>query len=264
MEQLPASPRLWLEREYLTRRRQNPRYSMRAFASLLDLPSGRVSQLLSAKRRFTPKLGKKIAERLGYDPNRARRVLELIEQSRKPHISIESEEIGSEAGALVLLDMDQFESIADPLHFSILSLLETEGASGDPAFIARRLRVSRVEARTALERLLRLGLVRYEGERLVLTHASGVTTSHDIRSTALRLSHKKVLQEACDSLDDIAVELRDITSMTMAIDPLKLPQAKEKIREFRRGLSKFLESGRKSEVYRINIQLIPVSSRRKK
>jgi hypothetical protein len=52
--------------------------------------------------------------------------------------------------------------------------------------------------------------------------------------------------------------------MTMAIDPKKLPQAKERIRDFRRGLSEFLESGNRSEVYRINIQLMPVTKKRGK
>ena len=60
------------------------------------------------------------------------------------------------------------------------------------------------------------------------------------------------------------MELRDFTSMTMAIDPEKLTEAKKKIREFRRGLSEFLEAGKKEEVYRLNIQLVPVTKRGKK
>jgi hypothetical protein len=45
----------------------------------------------------------------------------------------------------------------------------------------------------------------------------------------------------------------------MAVDPALLPEAKDMIKKFRRRLSRFLESGKKKEVYTIAIQLFPVS-----
>jgi len=45
----------------------------------------------------------------------------------------------------------------------------------------------------------------------------------------------------------------------MAIDSSKLPAAKEMIRTFRRKLCEFLESGKKDEIYNLNIQLVPTT-----
>lgn len=254
-------PQRWLEAEYLARRRKNESYSLRAFARLLDLPSGRVSQLLSKKRNFTPALGKRIALRLNYDPKRTGEWLQTIEKTKRKNPGA----LNEPRATYQSLDMDEFQTIADPIHFSILSLLETDKFSGEIKDIAEGLGISRVEARAAVSRLLRVGLVKSaKGGIFHLAKAPGLTTSHDLQSAALREAHKKVLQESRDALEEVAVELRDITSITMAIDPRRLPEAKEKLRALRRGLSEFLETGRRTEVYRLNIQLVPVSKRKRK
>lgn len=54
-------------------------------------------------------------------------------------------------------------------------------------------------------------------------------------------------------------DLSDYSSMTMAIDCELLPEAKELILNFRRQLMRFLESGKKTEVYKLNIQLFPLT-----
>jgi uncharacterized protein (TIGR02147 family) len=259
MEQIGSNPRLWLESEYLARKRKNSGYSLRAFARFLDIPSGRLSQLLSEKRRLTPKLGEKIASRLNFDPKQKEELLRSIRSAGAKKPTDSSGSVPYRA-----LDMDQFQVIADPLHFSILSLLETDKFSGELRDIARRLGISAPEARSALGRLERIGLVRKGSGKYRLTAQEARTTSHDISSAALREAHKRVLGETTSLIDEVSVELRDITSMTMAIDPKKLPEAKERIRAFRRSLSEFLESGRRTEVYRINIQLVPVTKEGKK
>lgn len=261
MEQFGQNPRLWLESEYLSRKRKNSGYSLRAFAKFLEIPSGRLSQLLSEKRRFTPKLGAKIAGRLNFDPRQTEQLLHAIRSSRSPSAEPRTPK---PAVSYRPIDMDAFQAIADPLHFSILSLLELDRFDGNVKSIASRLGMPMLEARAAVARLERMGLVKKERNRYRLVAEEARTTTHDVSSAALREAHKKSLREAADQIDEIAMELRDITSMTMAIDPAKLPMAKERIREFRRGLSEILESGKKSEVYRLSIQLMPVTKKRGK
>ena len=68
---------------------------------------------------------------------------------------------------------------------------------------------------------------------------------------ALRKMQSDLLAKAIDALEYIDPKLRDQSSITMAIDPSKLPEAKQKILEFRRSLMEFLEaSNEKTEVYR--------------
>ena len=84
-----------------------------------------------------------------------------------------------------------------------------------------------------------------------------------MESQALRISHRQSIEQALLALNEIPIELRDITSITMAIDLKRLPLAKKIIKEFRLKMSDVLEKGDQSEVYNLNIQLLPVSRRSK-
>ena len=262
MKEEIVSPRLRLESEYLLRRKNNANYSLRAFSRMLKLPSGRVSQLLSEKRAFTKKLGEKIAIQLNYDPKQTHQFLEGIESARKNKSTVEPTKT---TASYRVLEMDLFQSIADPMHFALLSLVETDHFKGDTRSIAKSLSISNIEARSAVDRLIRIGLLRRNKEKhLELVHSPGLTTSNDIQSAALKSSHKKVLAEALTAIDEIALEWRDITSITMAIDPKKIPAAKEMMKKFRRNVSALMESGQRSEVYRLNMQLVPVTGKEEK
>ncbi len=247
-----------LESEYLARRQRNAAYSLRAFAKFLDLPSGRLSQLLSKKRRFTPKIGKKIASRLNFDPWKTEQLLRSIEALRK----------GSSLAPTVPyspIAMDQFQTIADPVHFSVLSLLELDNFQGKPTAVAEKLAISVVEARGVLARLQRVGLVQIDKSGAYsLTAQEARATTTDISFAALRECHKRLLRDSIDLIDTVPIELRDVTSITMAIDSKKLAEAKKKIRDFRRSMAEFLESGKKKEVYRMNIQLLPVTKKKER
>jgi hypothetical protein len=48
--------RLWLQNEFAERAKRNPRYSLRAFAKLLQMEPTSVSQILSGKRRASTKV----------------------------------------------------------------------------------------------------------------------------------------------------------------------------------------------------------------
>src|SRR5205823_2962609 len=101
------------------------------------------------------------------------------------------------------------------------------------------------------------GLLAREADRLRAT--DGWTTTHDVPSGALRRYHAQLLELAARALEDVPVELRDVTAMTMAIHPAKLPLAKEEIKRFRRRLARLLEDESATEVYHLTIQLVPVS-----
>jgi uncharacterized protein (TIGR02147 family) len=75
----------------------------------------------------------------------------------------------------------------------------------------------------------------------------------------LKKHHEQSLDLAKESLFRDDVKKRDFTTVTMAIDPKKLSMAKERIRKFEDELSDLLESGHRTEVYRLSMQLFPLS-----
>lgn len=255
-----SSPADWLRAEFINRRKQNPQFSLRAMAKHLDLPPGRMSQLLSKKRPFTLQQGEKIADNLAYSPEQRQALLNLIVQSRKQetkHLAalLKTKRVATQYNPI---KADQFHLIADWYHFALLSLIETDDFRPNVSWISKRLGVGTTEVRAALDRLERLGLIAVLPDSVKLVHADNAAYS-EIPSPALRLSHKQSLEQAIAALDAVPQEERDITSITMAIDKRKIPEAKKIIKEFRLQLSSLLESGDRQEVYNLNIQLIPIT-----
>jgi uncharacterized protein (TIGR02147 family) len=89
-----------------------------------------------------------------------------------------------------------------------------------------------------------------------------VRAGNGLDSQALRISHRQSIEQAVVSLNETPLDLRDISSITMAIDLKKLPMAKKIIQEFRHKMADVMEAGNQTEVYNLNIQLVPVSTRR--
>lgn len=247
---------------FAAKQRRNPHYSLRAFAAHLGLPPGRTSEILARKRALTPALATKLAERLALPPEQAKAFLQAARASKSAAHgpSRPDPEGDSNPPAYSRLSQDAFTAIAQWEHFALLSLLETDDARDDLAWIASRLGVPGSVARAALERLARLGLVERQGNTLRPTNANLSVGDAD-PCAALRASHRESLEQALEALESVPMEARDVSSVTMAIDVGKLPEARALIKDFRRRLAALLESGPRTEVYNLNIQLLPVTKR---
>jgi uncharacterized protein (TIGR02147 family) len=245
-----------LREEYAYRRKKNPRYSLRAFSRYLGIPSGPLSEILGEKRPLTKRMGQKFSQKLGLSPTELRTFLDEIAKKSK-HWSSEMERVNEVQ--YHQLDEDKFELVSSWHHYAIRSLITTRDFKNSPTWIARRLGITKSEVKEALERMCRLGLVeKRQGE---LVASGGLTTTQDVPSAALRAFHESALELGAVALHKVPVDKRDITSITIAIDPSKLSRAKKIIRGFRRKLTEVLEEGNPTEVYQLNVQLIPLTVR---
>lgn len=239
----------WLSSEYLRRRERNPGLSIRAFARFIEVSPSHLSRVLSGKRFLKPTTIQRISLRLGMSPEQSRSFVEtFIEKSYE-----------RKQKAIEVVDNDVFTCIADRIHFAILTLFETSNYRSNENWIAKRLGFSVVEVRCALNRLFKLGLIQREKNTFSLTSHCLRTTPAEVSRESIRKSHRQVLEHTLHSLDHTPVELRDITSICIAIDPNKLPAAREAIKKFRRSLATLLENGMREEVYYLNVQLVPVT-----
>lgn len=254
----------WLRNEYLRRRDANPQYSLRAFAKSLEVPSGRLSELLEGKRQLTQFMGKKLANKLGLSQELTRSFLDLIAKNHKDErrklLAPTAKQITRQGASNgdQLLSTDVVHAIVNWEHYAILSLLETKDARPDADWIARRLGISAAEVEQAVERLVRIGLLAIKDQQWTPLKR-GLTAAHELPSDSRLASHKEFLLQAVKALDEVPEELRDISSTTMAVNPKKLPEAKRILHDFRRGLAAYLKDGPCDEVYSLHIQLIPVT-----
>ena len=242
----------------LMARIQNPSYSLRAFSKRLSLSPAAVSEILNGKRKVSAKMAERITDQLALDPEKKNAVLEAFKETPESTSPLPTSTPLSPRESLEL-SQDHFKLISEWYHYAILSLAETRGFHDDASAIAERLGIRTQDAEKAIERLGRIGLLkRLPSGRLKPTGVN-CKSPDDIAMAALRHAHFKNLELAKKSLEEDPVDVRDFTSMTMAIDPSKVPIAKKMIRNFMEQLCYTLESGQKSEVYQYCVQLLPLT-----
>ena len=125
-------------------------------------------------------------------------------------------------------------------------------------WIARKLGIAKATAQSAIERMERLGYLAWKKNKWVLTTGYLSSTDEEI-NLPLKRANSEALHMAQEALDQVALELRDFTTVTMAVDPQKIKDAKKLIREFRDRIALLLNTGETSEVYKMCIQLFPLS-----
>lgn len=146
-------------------------------------------------------------------------------------------------------------------HLAILNLITLPNAPGNAEQIARRLGISGNEAGQALLRLERAGYIKKTGRKYQRC-AANFLTSQDVPAPAIRNFHREILACAERALDEVSVELREVSSTVLPADPALMPQAKQLLRDFRRKLERLLEGGNSSRVYALSIQCFPLDVQR--
>jgi len=237
-----------LKLELSERCRKNPRYSLRAFAKSMLMDSATLSAIMNRKRVLTPKTARRILDQLEMDAAHRKRMLLAC---------VDKEETGVPDN-FCLLDEEVFATISSWEHYALLSLLETNHCQHRIQWMAARLALPTGIVIDALGRLERVGLVKKENGRWIPTGKS-LTTTNDIPSATLRKANRQYIERSLVSLDTDSTAHRDITGITMAISKNKLPEAKRLIKEFRRSMCDFLESGDKDEVFFLFFQLFPLT-----
>jgi len=250
---------------------KNPRYSLRAFAALLGILPGALSLILSGKRTISTKVIDRIFASLELNPSQQKRFLEsVLDEKKEKGFKRISPKINQKIGdtkqtratqAAHSLGMDEFRVIADWYHYAILELTHSPAFEGKPKWIAKVLRISEVEAKLALERLLRLSLLENNNGKYLKTNLKIDTKDKSKTTLFHRKRQKQVLEKSIESLEHDPIEIRNHSSLTLCIDPKKIPKAKEKIQDFMWELSECLIDGHQTEAYELSVSLFPLSVR---
>lgn len=230
---------------------KNPQFSLRAYAKSLDIHAASLSEFFSGKRMFSPKLQKKIIEKLQISPEKKHLLLNLLETDPEATVTADRLQI----------DNDSYFLVTDPIYYSLLCLIEIEGFRDNSEWIAGRLNRTPEEAVDALQRLERVGYVkRLENGKLIVTDVH-LMTSDDIANTALRLRHNENLESAKHALNNLPVKDRYFRFETLAIDTENMATFKQAAQEFiNKAVSLSQKSSTKNEVYEFCLNFFPRSN----
>lgn len=254
-----------LKSELEKRCAKNPRYSLRAFARDLKWGSARLSEILNGKTGLSREKAEEISLRLGFTPDETEYFSNLVESTHaRSAVKRELARTRLTKHRQVefnSLEIDHFKVISDWYHFAILELTEIQGFKSDARWIANALGIQEIEAKLAIERLIRLDLLEIKRKRYVQKE-NYMTVSSAVPAEAIRNFHRQVLKKATEAVDLQSIDQRDLGAMTMSVNIKDLPEIKERIRKFRRSLNLFTQANEtKNSVYCFSTQLFELTNR---
>lgn len=224
---------------------KNPSFSLRAYAKSLGVHAASLSEFFNDKRSFSPKLQKKIIEKLNIAPDKRQYLLNTIDDGDSP-VDVER----------VQVDTDSYHLVSDPIYYSLLCLIETKDFKEDYKFIARRVKKSVPEVKEAMERLERVGYIKRIRNKLHVGEAHLMTTD-DVANMSLRLRHAENLDNAKEALLNLDVSERYFRFETLAIGVEQMPEFKKAAQEFFNKLVKISNKSQKDEVYEFCFNFFP-------
>ncbi|MNK06277.1 hypothetical protein D3C87_241710 [compost metagenome] len=247
----------FIQREYDKRSAKNKRYSLRAFASSLDVEHSMLTKILANKRPLTFETANRILAAMNVELATKNSLL-LSLSNPANHAEPRSDEM------FVTLTEAELASTYQWYFYAILSALEVPSVAPTVEGIAEFLRLDGEITRQAIKTLAKMGAISSFNKKLSLT-GKHFTTTNDVKNAALVQAHVDMMNKAIEHLTESNVN-SDYTGITTSIPIEKLAEAKRRIKEFRRSLGEWLgqDDMEKTDVYRINIQFFPLAKSQKK
>ncbi|MBC7467044.1 MAG: TIGR02147 family protein [Bdellovibrio sp.] len=249
--------------EFSVRNSKNKFYSLRAFGRDLGVSTSYLSMIFSGKRHPSVPVAVQMSKGLRWDVVQQEYFLCLLElENPKTQVSKELaleriQNLKKHNIKYDNLDLDIFTSMAHWHYPAICTLLTIKDFKGTPELISRRLNLDLNEVQSALERLQRLGFVKYENDIWMASYEN--VRLHAVPSEAIRAYHKDVLSLAAEAIDEQSFEERDFSNITVTVDPKTMEQAKKKIIQFQTEMTHLLEGQQASELYQLSIQLFKLT-----
>lgn len=213
-----------------------------------------LSKILNGKRQLGPRAVETVCRKLNLDE------VTTAQLTNKSDDGVKVE--GSQLDDYRALELDVFEVVSDWHHFAILELMTVENFAPNEKWVSKTLGLTLQETKEAIARLIRVRMLEIDEAGNWVDISGGKTTTMSPAHTTVAFRHlqKQILEKAIDALDHTPIAERDQTSVTMAIDNSKLPEARILITKFRRSLAKFLARGdTRNDVYNLTIALYPLT-----
>ena len=164
-------------------------------------------------------------------------------------------------GSMEIVGEDQFdyyESWVNP----VVREMAPQMGDATPAKIAEKLAfdTQTAEVKKALSLLQRVGLLR-KGERGYEQAAKSITTGNlEVARLSVREMHRQMGELAVRALDEIPMNERDISGLTLGVSENAFYRISQEIADFRRRISSIvMEDTGENRVYRLNVQLFPLT-----
>ena len=241
--------RQFLKDYYWQLKKRNPMYSKSAFAKKMGIYPSALSEILSGKRSVSKKIASRIAKNLNLSPREKQVFLNGFRNHRT--VSLQEEK-------RFLLTQKQFEVISHPVHYAILSLINTEDFQANINWIASRLPYTKSEVKSAINNLFDLNIIAVEDGKIIRLK-NKLSTSEDIKDISIQNAYSNDLS-TIEKQMEVDVNFRDYSSMTLPLSPSLIPEVKKILRRAQDEISQLARSEKATEVYKLNNFFYPLTS----
>lgn len=263
--------RTFLSDFYHREKERNPGFSYRSFARRAGLASPNYLKLvIDGSRPVTEKNLSSFLRglKLGAAEAEYFRVLVSMKESRDDREKVNLLERMlklrvKHSGDPLQVDKDRWEILRSWHHWVIREMVLLKDFQPDPQWIAARLgrKITPAQARESLELLQRLKFLETNSGRLRQSDPM-ITTADEISNLIIRHIHRQFVELGLVSLFHDAVDVREITGVTLALRNDQIPTFKRMLKEFRRELNRqFSDSAETGaeHIYHLEMMFFPVT-----
>jgi uncharacterized protein (TIGR02147 family) len=253
----------WLEE----RKQKDERFSLRAFAKEAGFSGhGHLRFILEGERNLTKRSLLKLVLALELPKEKARYLENLVffnQAKTNPEKNHYFQELlkAKKSTAFRHLEAAHFEIFKQWHHTAIRELIGTAGFRPHPTWIAQQLipKIDVKEVEASLRLLLQAGLIAKTANGYKAVDEA-ITTNDEVRHLMVDNYHRQMIRMAENSMDDVAPEQRDISSVCFKIREADFSKLKQQIQWMRKEFRHFaVEDGTGERVVQINIQLFPLN-----
>ena len=255
-------------REFYQRRKEQTAFSFRAFSQRAKLGSPNYLKLvIDGERNLTATMAKRFAAVCGLSGQAASFFSELVAFGQAQSVDERNEFYSRVRKYRRYREAHQLQLAQDDYHSrwylpAIRELALAHDFRADPAWIAQRLvpTITVEAAKCALEILCQLKMLVPDGEGGMKPGSAHVSTGPETAGLHMVNYHRTMMNLASESMERVHHEKRDISSVTLCLDPGGLELVKRAVVRFRRELLDLSELGSQPEqVIQLNFQLFPLS-----
>ena len=243
---------------------RNVKYSLRAFARDLKISPQSLSHIMNGRRGISLKTGSALAKQLGFDTEQTKLFLNLVDvefaRSSVRKRAAQKKVLDSKA---VLTSSEESQVLSGWYHLALLTLLQTKPKSYEPRFLAKRLGITLHEAKSSLDRLLRLGMIHEDRAGRMTVKQDYFINPSGTSNEAVKRFHEQMLEQTRKAIFCQTTEERDLFTIFLPVDPAQVSEIREEIRKF----SSFIETKysnsktNKKEVYALGLQYIRIGEK---
>jgi len=259
--------RVFLKDYYDFRKKDNPEFTYRHIAECVGFKSaGHFTQIIKGRINLSSSMVAHFVEFLELGKKEAEyfEVLVRFSQAKNHTEKKQCFERMLKFGELKIdiVNSDQYEYFENWYYVAVREVLAYYSFKGNYAELGKKLNptISPLEAKKAIDLLLRLGLIVINDNGIYVKASSAVSANPLGKSVAITNQALDTMRLASEAIDRFPKEQRNISGVAFSVSRLTYEMIQDEVRNFRKKVLEMAQADCGPEgVYQFNVQLFPLT-----